>query len=108
MQGLNSVQLSEWEAYDQLDPIGEWRNDFRFADLETLLLNLQLMTHSDPKKPKPKLATISMFMPKWGVPNKLKRRHAVKQSVQDMRATMMGIADDQNKWVRKQSKHPKQ
>jgi len=37
---LTSKQLSEWEAYDKIDPIGSWRDDFRIARLESLLVNI--------------------------------------------------------------------
>jgi hypothetical protein len=39
-RGLTIQQLNEWEAYDKLDPIGSWRDDFRIAKLEALFRNI--------------------------------------------------------------------
>ena len=36
LDALTSKQISEWEAYDRLDPIGTWREDFRMAFLATM------------------------------------------------------------------------
>ena len=40
MDQLTFFQISEWEAYDRIDPIGDWRDDFRGAKLESLLVNI--------------------------------------------------------------------
>lgn len=91
---LTSKQLSEWEAYDRLDPIGSWREDFRMAYLSSLITNLTISVHG---KKGAKTTTPMEFMPEWdreGVIHEPK-----KQSVEEMKAIMMGIAKNQNKKV---------
>lgn len=62
--GLNAVQLSEWEAYDRLDPIGSWTDDFRMARLMSLIINIVRSLY--PKKGhKPEMVTPVEFMPNW-------------------------------------------
>jgi hypothetical protein len=57
------VQLSEWEAYDRLDPIGTWREDFRTATLASIVTNLVISVHG---KKGAKMTTAIDFMPDWG------------------------------------------
>lgn len=61
---MNAVQLSEWEAYDRLDPMGSWTDDFRMARLMTLIMNIVRSLY--PKKGhKPEMVTPDEFMPNW-------------------------------------------
>ena len=61
MDQLTSVQLSEWEAYDRLDPIGTWRDDFRTALLASIVTNVAMgMAGVKGKMTKP-----LDFMPNW-------------------------------------------
>jgi len=58
---LTSIQLSEWEAYDRLDPIGTWRDDFRMALLASIITNVAMgMAGVKGKMTKP-----LDFMPNW-------------------------------------------
>jgi hypothetical protein len=57
------VQLSEWEAYDRLDPIGTWRDDFRMAYLSSLITNLTISVHG---KKGAKTTNPIDFLPDWG------------------------------------------
>jgi len=43
---LTSIQLSEWEAYDRIDPIGTFRDDLRTAQILTLLTNMYNKIHT--------------------------------------------------------------
>lgn len=61
MDELTSFQLSEWEAYDKLEPIGEMRSDFRMANIMSLINNLAIAIHS---KSTQKTTPLD-FMPKW-------------------------------------------
>jgi hypothetical protein len=83
--------LSEWEAYDRLDPIGTWRDDFRMAFLATLMTNLGIRIHG---KKGSKLVELSEFMPIWdqAVANQPK-----PQSVEDMKSVLLAIANTQKK-----------
>lgn len=91
---LTSTQLSEWEAYDRIDPIGTWRDDFRMSYLAALLTNIAIRTNA--KKGTP-LVSLSEFILDWDIraPREIK-----KQSVTDMRKALLGLAKIQNKKVR--------
>jgi len=64
---LTSVQLSEWEAYDRLDPIGKWRDDFRIASLTSVVTNIARTLYHDSKKGELVLTSPSDYMPKWNI-----------------------------------------
>jgi len=36
---MTSAQLSEWEAFNSLEPIGEYRRDYRIAVLTSVIYN---------------------------------------------------------------------
>ena len=57
---MTSSQLSEWEAYDKLDPIGEWRWEFSIANLMALIANVNRDIKKAPNPYKP-----LDFMPQW-------------------------------------------
>lgn len=64
---LTARQITEWEVYNRLDPIGEDRADFRMAVITSTIMNVALSFGSGGKgKPKPKYTTVSDFLPKWG------------------------------------------
>lgn len=102
MDCLTSRQISEWEAYDRIDPIGSWREDFRFAKLESLITNIVQQLYAEKGK-KPTLTTPLDFMVDWAGD---KVQESKQQSVEDMKAVLMGLAKDQNKKVERQSKPP--
>lgn len=93
---LTSRQISEWEAYDRIDPIGASRDDLRFGSLQALMWNI--VSHLYTKKGHtPKTMTAVDFMPDWtGDLKELK-----VQSVEEMKQTLLAIARQQNKKVRK-------
>jgi hypothetical protein len=99
---LTSVQLSEWEAYDRLDPIGTWREDFRMAYVSSLITNLAISIHGK-KGTKP--MNIMDFMPKWD--SQEPENTVVKQqSVEEMKKALLQIAQAQNKKVARVNKPP--
>ena len=91
-KGLSSVQISEWEAYDRIDPIGTWREDFRMAYISSLMTSLTISVHG---KKGAKHPNIIDFMPEWDVTGK--QAVAKIQSVDDMKKALMEIAKAQNK-----------
>jgi len=99
---LTSRQISEWEAYDRIDPIGSWRDDFRLAKVESLITNIVQQLYAK-KGSKPVLTTPLDFMVDWTGDKSYEPK---KQSVEEMKAVMMGIANAQNKKVDRQSKPP--
>ena len=37
---ISSREFAEWQAYDQVDPFGEWRSDFRAGVIASATVNL--------------------------------------------------------------------
>jgi len=83
---LTSAQLSEWEAYDKLDPVGEWRGDFRMAYLSSIVTNLVISVYG---KKGTKTKVPLDFMPDWG---KDKEEVVRKQSMEEQREILYAIA----------------
>ena len=97
---LTSSQLSEWEAYDKIDPIGSWRSDFNFANLSSLIVNIiNSLYHEEGKTPE--LVTPIDFMPVWDVAQRNTSTKSKKtQSVDEMRDILMAFAESHNRSVR--------
>ena len=93
MEQLTSRQISEWEAYDTLDPIGSWRDEFRTARIESLLLNI--VNHLFAKDgTTPQLLEAIDFIPDWTGEREPKTK---KQSVEEMKQALMSWATSHNK-----------
>jgi hypothetical protein len=83
------MQLSEWEAYDKLDPIGQWRDDFRLAKIESLIVNIaNALYHKEHEEPKVTVPTD--FMVKWG--EEIEEIEPKQQSVEEMMEVFKSIA----------------
>ena len=93
LKSLTSAQLTEWEAYDRLDPIGKWRDELGFASLSSLITNIVRQLYPE-KGRKPKLTSPVDFMLEWGKEEEQKPEPK-KQSVEDMKQIIMGIASVQ-------------
>jgi hypothetical protein len=99
---LSGVQLLEWEAYDTLDPIGKWRDDFHMAYLASVVTNLMISIHC---KEGTKLTKPIDFMPDW-----IGDRDEVgqpTQSVDEMKAILLTFANAQNRKVATDKKKDK-
>lgn len=98
MGQLTSTQLSEWEAYDRLDPIGSWRDDFRMASIEATLTNIHNAANTEQGK-EVKTTTPGDFLPIWDEVerNKVAEKRRVSQSLEEMRSALMAFASSQNK-----------
>jgi hypothetical protein len=99
---LTSEQLSEWEAFDRLDPIGKWRDEFNFAVLDSLIVNIVSRLYSK-KGHTPREVSPTEFMPNWSGEKKIAKR----QSVEDMKAALLSIAKSVNKKIEGQPNKPK-
>lgn len=91
LRELTSAQLSEWQAYDRLDPIGTWRDDLRIASLESLITNIARSVYHDPKKGKLEHVSPEDFMMKWGETEAQKPEPKV-QSPEEMAQALRSIA----------------
>ncbi len=84
---------------DRIDPIGDWVNNFRLAYLSALITNLALSIHGDKKKGITYKSPMD-FMINWDVDSM--QVEPKKQSVEQMKEILLGIAKEQNKRVRLQ------
>ena len=98
MDQLSAFEISEWEAYDRIDPIGVWRGEFSLAKIESLIVNIaNALYHKEGEKPV--VTTPTDFMVKWGDEN---REPEVKQqSIEEMKQAFLAIAS-----ANKKSKKP--
>ena len=92
MDQLTSKQLSEWEAYDRLDPIGTWRDDFRMSFMASLLTNLTIKVNGGKGAA---LTDVKDFLLDWSGDLKIGKQ----QSVEEMKVILLQIAKDQNRKV---------
>lgn len=99
MDGLNSKQISEWEAYNKIDPIGTWRQDFGWASIIANFTNLITWAHSK----KGTKHTAADFMPDWDIEAP---EDILQQSVEEMKKVIQAIAAAQNKKIGTQPKNP--
>lgn len=83
--------MSEWEAYEKLDPIGTWRDDFRMAFLATIVTNLAISING---KKGAKTVDVMDYMPVW---DQTIAREPKKQSVEEMKKIFHDIANTQKK-----------
>jgi hypothetical protein len=91
---ITSAQLSEWEAYDKIDPIGSWRDDYRIAVLDSLIVNIVSKLYAKKGHP-PKEVSPTEFMPNWLGEVRVEQRQ--KQSVEEMKGMLMALASAANK-----------
>jgi len=94
---LTSVQISEWEAYDQIDPIGKWRDDYYVASTQSLIVNTARSIHG---KRGVKMTTFEEFMPNWSG----EARPVKKQNPEEMKEALLSFARRHNKQLEKKNK----
>ena len=82
----------EWEAYDALDPVGAWRDDFRFGQVCATIVR---SIHAALSGSTCEVSALD-FIPKWGIRDsgvKKKKEETVrKQSVDEMKEILFSIA----------------
>lgn len=91
---MSSSQLSEWEAYDRIDPIGTWRDDFRLAYISSLMVNI-VRAQNVKKGEKPKFTIPLDFMLDWS--GTLVRPQPEKQSWETMKQILTGLTETTKK-----------
>ena len=80
---LTARQLTEWELYNRIDPIGEERSDFRMSYMASLITNLVI---SSMGKKGTKLTNIKDFLLEWD------EKPKQEQTATQMRDILMGMA----------------
>jgi hypothetical protein len=101
LEKLTSSQISDWEVYDKMDPIGTWRDDFRFAKLTALVQNIVFSLYHVKGQPEPKYISVTDEMPDFL--GEKQEKDNEEQSVDMMRQLLLGIASAQNKKVERMS-----
>lgn len=48
LRSMSSLQISKWQVYDELEPFGEERNDWRFASICQALWNIARNVRTNP------------------------------------------------------------
>lgn len=92
LQDLTSAQIAEWEAFNRLEPIGNWTDDFRFARLMSMIMNI-VKSIWGKKGSSKKMSKPSDFMPDW----EGKYKEPKKQTVDQMKNILLGIASQSKK-----------
>jgi hypothetical protein len=93
---LTLEQLNEWKAYDVIDPIGTWRDDFRMAKLAALIENIAYNVYFRAPGEKAKMITPEDEMPNWAGDIK-KKKDESNQTVEQMKQALMQISRMHNK-----------
>lgn len=88
LDDLTANELAEWEAFDRLEPIGEWRDDYRLAYLSSLLTNIAI---SQSGRKNAKMTDPEKFLLTWGE-YRFKDEKIRIQSVEEMKTALLGIA----------------
>jgi hypothetical protein len=83
LERITSSQLAEWEAYDRIEPIGGYRQDYRFAQVCHLIFDLAQSIYG--KRGQRRKSSPMDFMP-WGPEQKVPVK---KQTVEEMKQTMI-------------------
>jgi hypothetical protein len=108
---ITSAQLSEWEAYDRLDPIGSWRQDFNHASLISKITNIANAIYCEKDK-KPVVTNAGDFMPIWDKEErkrleiKREKEQVEIQSAEDMKSFLMSFTKVHNERIERKSIPP--
>lgn len=88
MDDITSEQLSEIEAYNAIEPIGGFREDFRFAQLCNLVFQIAQAVYG--KRGQRRTSSPADFMP-WGAEAIYGRKRQVKkaQTVDEMKEMLL-------------------
>jgi len=84
--------LSEWEAYDRLEPIGEYRREYQMGMIGSMILNLAQSIYG--RKDKRMVSEPTDFMPWFDDPWKSKRK---VQSVEEMKEMLLSLGSVRKK-----------
>ena len=98
VEHLTIDELQEWEAFDQLEPVGrmEFRMEYMLGTVCAVLVNTVASIFSK-KGSKSVQLTPADFMPQWGVfADEIHSKEAPKQSVDEMKQLLLSMASIQN------------
>lgn len=105
MNDLTASQLAEWEAYNTLEPVGDYRQDYMMAQLTSIFYNFASSFGS--KDGRRKIAKIPDFIPWMEQPEEKE----ADQSLSDMKKSLLSLAkkdkEKKKKIVKQKPKFPK-
>lgn len=93
---LTEKQLVEWEEYNKLEPIGSYKQDFHFANLCHLIVELAQSVWGGKKR---RITTIMDYMPHWFTQYKHRTGTASvrREPWQDIKGKLMAMVASQKK-----------
>ena len=91
MNSLTAKQLTEWEVFLSIDPLGQRKQDYRLAYIASLITNLVIRTMG---KKGDKLTNLGDFLIEWDAEEANRPK---VQSVQSMKELLLGLASTHNK-----------
>ncbi|MGD9163065.1 MAG: hypothetical protein PVG39_31965 [Desulfobacteraceae bacterium] len=63
---LTSKQITEWEAFDRIDPIGDWKYNYYFAKLISVVVNIaRCMVPRKKGSTPPKMTNPQDYIDQW-------------------------------------------
>lgn len=89
LKELTAQQALEWQIYDKLDPVGDWREDFRMGKQASVITNLFRAVYGD-KDAKVEMTAPKDFMPDWGRQRVKKMK---KQTVAEQKSILMNMVN---------------
>lgn len=90
MEQLTTTQLSEWEAYDRLEPVGRQRDDYRTALLCSVVTNIaRAIWHK--KGSTLQMTSPADFLPQWAGKEGSSDTPPKKQSVEEMKSFLQSL-----------------
>lgn len=78
-------------AYDTIDPVGTWREDFRIASLQSMITNIVRSLYPPEGAKEPEMTNPADFMVDWGQEPE-ETKEPKKQTVEQMKQMMYAIA----------------
>jgi len=97
---LTAEQISEWMAYDKLEPIGKKRDEYGWAQICSTMENIVRNLYRK-KGETPKLTTPLDFMPNWG--GLIVQEKKKGQSVEEMKQVLLSTARIHNRKIEKKN-----
>jgi hypothetical protein len=100
LDDLTAEQLTEWEVYNSIEPVGEFRGDLRIANLTSMLYNM--ISSFGSKKGRRHVSKPADFMPFFK--EDLEEKKDEPQSVEEMKSTLLSIASSLKNQEKKEKK----
>jgi len=92
LEWLTSEQISEWEAFNNIEPIGDFRYDYHAAAIQSTIVNIgNCVVPRKRGSPAPKMTAPTDYMPEWYQDeDNRKDIEPKKQSISQMKEILLG------------------